>query len=333
MGQIRQFACPVCGVEVSTSDVRKKFCTKRCADRSRNVGAGAGPVNSRVGSRAEPADFERVKDDVLIGLAEERGYTITRERVGKQRDGTRTISPAKLKGERVKIGVVSDTHLGSKWQQLSHLNSFYQYAESEGVDFFLHAGDFVDGSPKHHRDTVYNMFVHGYSKLRDYAIEVYPKASVPTYAISGNHDYSFINDNGADIVSDVCDSRPDLDYLGPIGQYMQVGNLLIYIMHPFDAGAKTLSTKPQNWITGVNSENKPHVLLMGNYHKALQLPSYRNVSGFLVPSFQGQTPFMQGKSIESVVGGIILDLGWDDEGITTQKVEWVLFKRPLDNDY
>jgi uncharacterized protein YprB with RNaseH-like and TPR domain len=34
----RKFKCPVCGVPVTTTDRRKMFCTKQCADRSRNTG-------------------------------------------------------------------------------------------------------------------------------------------------------------------------------------------------------------------------------------------------------------------------------------------------------
>ncbi len=306
-------------------DPRKRFCCKKHADAARSKR----PATTNLGyTSGEPSD------DELIAKLQERGFYITKDKP-TDLERTRVIEASTFKEDgHARFGVVSDTHLGSKWQQITALRKFYEYAEHERkVDFFLHGGDVVDGSPKHHRDTVYNMFAHGFKEVRDYAVANYPVSRKKTYVIAGNHDYSFLNDNGADIVEDICRSRKDLEYLGPIGAYLQIGTVRLYLMHPFDAGAKTLSTKPQNWINQVAPHAKPHILMMGNYHKALHLPAYRNVEGFLLPSFQDQTPFMRSKSLESVIGGIIVDLWWNKHGIARLATEWVLNKVPLENDY
>lgn len=47
MADLRIFPCPLCGTEVRTADRRKMFCSKRCADRSRNVVMEAPPPDGR----------------------------------------------------------------------------------------------------------------------------------------------------------------------------------------------------------------------------------------------------------------------------------------------
>ena len=45
-----------------------------------------------------------------------------------------------LSNRKVKIGIVSDTHFGSIWQQVTALHQAYDYFEKEKVDFCVHAG-------------------------------------------------------------------------------------------------------------------------------------------------------------------------------------------------
>jgi hypothetical protein len=311
-----------CTGTFETTNFQKVFCSRRCKD--------AGKTSARL-NPAMPVLVKEETDEQLIAALQSRGFTVSKERLPEV---TRVIDTSGFKGKTAKIGVVSDTHLGSKWQQLTLLRRFIKFAEEEqGVDFFVHCGDFVDGSTRMHRDAVYNNFVHGFDAQRDYAVDVYPESKVPTYVIAGNHDYSFINGDGGDIVAAICEKRPELQYLGPIGAYLNVGPISIYLHHPFDGGAKTLSWKLQCWIEQVAPERKPHMVLKGNYHKAVHLPAYRNVEGFLVPSFQSQTPFEKGKSIHSTVGGLILTVTYGDDGIRRLGTEWCIERVPLEDDY
>ncbi len=47
------------------------------------------------------------------------------------------------------VGVISDTHLGSKYCLRAQLKEFINYAYSKGVRKILHAGDITDGIYKH----------------------------------------------------------------------------------------------------------------------------------------------------------------------------------------
>lgn len=48
------------------------------------------------------------------------------------------------------IAVVSDTHLGHKRQQLTHLKEFYRIAKARGCECVIHAGDLTDGLSSGH---------------------------------------------------------------------------------------------------------------------------------------------------------------------------------------
>jgi len=55
---------------------------------------------------------------------------------------------------------------------------------------------------------------------------------------------------------------------------------------------------------------------------------YKGVHGFLVPSFQHQTSFMEDNNLTSEVGGLILTLTFnDDGGLQSVTQEFVNYER------
>lgn len=239
----------------------------------------------------------------------------------------------RLKGERVRLAIISDTHLGSKCQQLSYLRDFAMYARKRKVDAVLHCGDVTDGPPQMHPGHLHNLFLQTYDAQRSYAIEHLPDFGVPTYIISGNHDESWLKNNAGPIVEDIAEAR-DWVYVGQSAGYIRFGDVLIYMHHPHDGGSYALSYKLQKKIEALSPESKPHIFLAGNYHKATHLPAYRNVEGFLLPSYQSQTPFMVSKGLPSVIGGVILEFGIDAHGLAPSlQTEWVLERIPKENDW
>src|SRR6266511_4125200 len=74
------------------------------------------------------AAAEELKDDELIHLAEQRGYVIHKPRPIE----TPVLDVSSLTGkDRLKFAVVSCTHFGSKYQQLTALREFTQYADRD----------------------------------------------------------------------------------------------------------------------------------------------------------------------------------------------------------
>lgn len=272
-----------------------------------------------------------IKDNELVAEAERRGYIIHRP---VPQEPVKEFDLSSIQGERLRVAVVSDTHLGSKYQQITHLRNFYRYARKRRVDCVIGGGDMTDGPGRMHKGQHRNIFLHEYDSQRDYAVETIPDIGVPQFWISGNHDESYMKDEGGDIVRDVCSRREDLEYIGQSEGYVQFGDVLFRIDHPHDGMSYALSYKLQKRIEALSPEHKPHILCLGNYHKVCHVSAYRNVEGFILPAFQAQTPFMASKALASIIGGLILEFGISAKGLAPSlKVEWVIERVPIPNDW
>lgn len=287
-------------------------------------------VNEMVEASLSPKDRKQMLTDAAT-LLEKEGFVVHKP---KPADTTVDFDMSRIKGERVKVAIISDTHLGSKFQQLTFLRDFAKYAKKQRVHAVLHCGDVTDGPPQMHPGHLHNIFLQTYDAQRNYAIENLPDfGDIPVYAISGNHDESWLKNNAGPIVEDICSAK-GWEFVGQSAGYVRFGEVLVYLHHPHDGGAYALSYKLQKKIEALSPENRPHIFLAGNYHKACHLPAYRNTEGFLLPSYQAQTPFMISKGLPSIIGGVILEFGWDARGVAPSvKTEWVLERVPMEEDW
>ena len=277
----------------------------------------------------EQQTIDKLDENILLEELSKRGWVSSKTNI--RLDKTYKF-PKKLKP--FKIGVVSDTHLGSTQQQLTFLHKAYKEMKEEGIETVYHPGDIVEGSGKMFLDQPYEMFVHGGDAMVDYVIKAYPREEgITTYIIGGNHDYSYFKDNGIDIVKKICEKREDIKYLGTFGAYVNIGNISIYLMHPDGGGSYALSYKPQKIIEQFTPQKKPHIILIGHYHVPLMMPCYRNVNAFQLPGFQAQTTFLKRKGKDPVIGYLILEITPNERGIERLKSEWRLFYEPISGDY
>jgi len=290
-----------------------------------------GELDDLLSHAKSKAELKRERDEAIAAL-EREGYMV--HKPGPPVEDTLDFDTSKIRGKRVRIAVISDTHMGSKQQQITHLNAFAAYAKECKVDAVLHGGDMTDGPPQMHPGHLHNLFLQTYDAQRSYAIANLPAfGKTPVYAISGNHDESWLKNNAGPIVPDICEGL-GWNYVGQSAGYIRFGDVLIYLHHPHDGGAYALSYKLQKRIEALSPENKPHIFLAGNYHKAVHLAAYRNVEGFLLPSYQAQTPFMVSKGLPSVIGGVIIEFGIDNHGLAPSlKTEWVIQRMPVEEDY
>ena len=73
--------------------------------------------------------------------------------------------------EKISYGVIGDTHLGHKRQQLQLLNKFILEAYERGYYNFYHTGDITDGYYVSKREEhQYECFIRGYDEVLDYVI-------------------------------------------------------------------------------------------------------------------------------------------------------------------
>lgn len=87
--------------------------------------------------------------------------------------------------EHLKLLLISDTHLCSKYDRLDILNYLYDKAEDRGIKHILHSGDFTDGK-SHRPEHIYELKELSYDGQVEYCVEKYPTFSGKTYVISGN---------------------------------------------------------------------------------------------------------------------------------------------------
>lgn len=238
----------------------------------------------------------------------------------------------------VRIGVVSDTHLGSKYQQLTLWRSFAQVMAEAKVDYVLHLGDALDGSFRMHRGMELEQHTWGYEGQVRYAVNNWPEVKVgrrlvTQYAIGGNHEYSFAKDTGAFATEDIARQREDIVALGGPHATLTLGGVDLYLLHPDGGVAYARSYKLQKLVEQMPSGDKPHVLLTGHWHLPAHVPGYRNVEAISVPAFQSQTPYLRRKGLAPQVGGLILDLDYSPRGLEDLTTRWCLYRTPIEKDY
>lgn len=251
--------------------------------------------------------------------------------------GTGSVGPEdqEVKVHETQFGLIGDTHLGSKFQQLTYLWDFYEYCAKQGIKTVLHAGDMTDGNGHLYRGHQFEMFLHGFREQREYVIENYPKVDgVKTYVIMGNHDESWIKSSDINIVEQIAKGREDIDYIGRLGAYIFIEKARAYLIHPVGGSAYAQSYKAQKFIESFSSENKPQLFFLGHWHFALQ-GFIRNIHYLLTGCFQAQTPYELVRGLHPALGGWILKFSLDKDGYSIKNLNSTFrpYYRVIKEDY
>ena len=256
-----------------------------------------------------------------VSVWNEEGKTFLQNITKQQGKGSRFSLD--LPTQDIKVAIVSDTHLGSNTNALDELNNFYKYAKEQGVSVVLHVGDISDGYYTNRPTSIFEQHAVGFQNQLEYIAKVYPTIpGVKTYFITGNHDWTHTRNGAANIGEVLSNYRDDLVYLGHNFGQFEINDTVISLIHPTDGSSRTWSHKLQEVIDR-NEARRGNIMLVGHYHKQLYM-KYKGVHGFLVPSFQHQTGFMQDNNLTSEVGGIIMTLKFDDNGsLASINQEWV----------
>lgn len=172
--------------------------------------------------------------------------------------------------EHLKLLLISDTHLASKYDRLDILRYLYQEAEDKGINYILHSGDVTEGVSGRPQQ-IYELKEASYTGQRDYVIDKYPQSNIPTYMIAGNHDLWWVKKAGADIVKDICSKRDDLIYLGSDCEDLKIGKLKVRMYHGAKGQAYAKSYKLQKYLDTIPLEERPHILQTGHIHQAFYM--------------------------------------------------------------
>jgi hypothetical protein len=242
---------------------------------------------------------------------------------------------AKWSGDKViRFALIGDTHINSKYTQLTHLHNFYEVCKREGIDTVYHTGDIDDGDQMRvgHQ---YELYKVGSDDHVNEIVRVYPKIDgITTKFICGNHDASIYKHCGHDIGVQIAAQRDDMVYLGRDCSVINLTpNCTLELRHPWDGTSYALSYKMQKIIDTMDSYNKPNILAVGHYHKMEQI-YYKNVFAFQTACFQSATPFTVGKGLSVSMGGWIIEVTVHDDGTIDNLVaKFVPYSDFIKNDY
>ncbi|HJZ18668.1 MAG TPA: metallophosphoesterase [Candidatus Nanoarchaeia archaeon] len=246
-----------------------------------------------------------------------------------------------------RFGIIGDLHLNAKSEEGGYGCDFSKFRKvlhifkEEGAEFVLQTGDVTDGEEMRHHQK-YGIVVQGLDNVVEFCVNEWPDCGLPTFFIGGNHDETYLNRIGADVCRYIAEKRPDLHYLGmnegnlPLQQEYQKmllkakdkkeydnltkklmsagsGVTWIRIRHPSKGSAKGRSYQPQEHIGALEGKFKPHIFIVGHYHKMDYLFK-RNVHVYQAGAMEKQSGWMRTKDIQAHLGGIFVDAHYDENG-------------------
>jgi hypothetical protein len=221
-------------------------------------------------AKQDPAELGYLEKEVEDVLFEQYKHIAALETQIKELVQFRQIHTSYFYQDTVKFGLVSDTHMGSLYAGQDMLEAAYDVFE-------------------------------------------YPRRKgVTTHFILGNHDMSFWKRAGINIGPKIAEARDDMFYLGVeeadiIFKGEDGRSAKVRLIHPGKGTAYAISYQIQKYIESLTGGNKPHVLLVGHYHKTELLPQYRNVYAVQAGTLERQTPFMRARNIAAHMGFWIIE--------------------------
>ena len=255
----------------------------------------------------------------LLELLRQRGYVfnvangkIVKEKPIKENDVYKV--PSNL--DHLKLLLLSDTHLASKYDRIDILRYLYEKAEDKGVNYVLHSGDLTEGLSGRPQQ-LYELKEASYTGQRDYVIDKYPKSEIPTYLIAGNHDLWWIKQCGADICKDIANNREDLHYLGSDCEDLQIGKVKIRLFHGKGGSSYAKSYKLQKYLDSIPAEELPHILQTGHIHQAFYMKQGKTHC-FQTSCLQDLTPFERSQGFNNDKSVWWVDIYTDNNGNPVQ---------------
>lgn len=292
-----------------------------------------------VSELAEKLNISLTTAESIISDIKNQGYNI--QRIGNIVQISNIVVPTENRIERewtgekiIRFGIIGDTHINSKYTQITHLHKLYDIFKSEGIDTVYHTGD-IDEGEKMRPGHEYELYNHGADEHIEEIVRVFPKREgITTHFITGNHDTSYVKICGLDIGCKIAEKRPDMIYLGYMSAVINLTpNCTLELRHPIDGTAYAISYKTQKMIEAMSGGEKPNILAVGHYHKAEYI-FYRNVHAIQSGTVCAQTPWMRGKQISAHMGGWIVEVHVDDDGTVTRiKQEYIPFYKAITDDW
>lgn len=233
-------------------------------------------------------------------------------------------------GDKIRFGIVSDTHLGSAECHLADLHAAYDLMADEGISTIYHPGDLVAGIGVYrhqHRDLAPH--AHTFDEQVDFAVREYPyRQGIQTFIISGNHDVEGeFGKLGADACLAVANQREDLTHCGVYSAWFEIENgARIHMLHPMGGASYATSYRLQKMAESYAPGAKPNLLIAGHWHRSGFFWA-RSIGLMHAGTFEGSTNLAVRLGLgEAHVGCWIVEATLAEDGTLTRlRPEWIPF--------
>jgi biotin operon repressor len=231
------------------------------------------------------------------------------------------------------FGATADNHLCNRHERLDVLNKLYDIYAAEGVKDVYNSGNWIDGEARFNKP---ELKVFGMDAQLEYMIEHYPqRKGITTHYVAGDdHEGWYAQRECINIGRHLelmaqAAGRHDLHYLGYVEHDIALrhgsGEAIMRVKHSGGGSAYALSYTSQKQVESYQGGEKPHIELIGHYHK-FDYCYPREVHSVQVGCTEDQTLFMRKKKIQAMVGGCLIWMKQDEKGaIERFRVEWIPF--------
>ena len=265
--------------------------------------------------------------DTVLSEMEARGYNVHDGILSKQASSARP-EVEHFYGDRVRFGVVSDTHIGNNHAMEHELGEAFAVFKREGITNVYAAGNLLDGE-KTYRGQEYEINVMGADNVVANLARVWPKIpGITTYHIASSscHEGFYLKSAGLLIGKLIERERPDMVYLGldeaDVVLHNSAARPRLRVIHPSGGSSYAESYRPQKIVESYAGSDKPVCLLVGHYHK-MGVYDIRDVLTLQAGCLERQTPFMRKLSLAARLGFWIVDLQFSPNGsLRRAKTEW-----------
>ena len=127
--------------------------------------------------------------------------------------------------EEDKLLFLSDTHIGSIYENMDYINTAYKIAKEKGIHTVLHGGDLMQSTISNVADIYQDEKKQLEHIVRDYPYD----SSIHTYILLGNHDFNTLKKSS--YYMDILKERDDFTLLGFKRAYLSWNNHLISLCH------------------------------------------------------------------------------------------------------
>jgi hypothetical protein len=230
-----------------------------------------------------------------------------------------TMQELGARGGHFVIGHTADWHVGSKYCRQDVITKLYEWYKAEGVSKVYLAGNWIDGEAQFNQ---FDLDTHGMTAQVQKFIQVCPQIpGIDTEVLSGDdHEGFYVQREGVNIgqlleLEAHQAGRQDITDIGYMERDIELApGQAMRIIHAGGGSAYAISYKAQKYAESLQGGEKPRIVVMGHYHK-YDFCYPREIYVLQPGCCQDQTPFMRKRQIQAHVGGCIMDIHINDDGI------------------